>query len=135
MKPYELPGGLDHLFKPSTADRIIGSKEAQRSTKTFIPTERAGILLAIIENHATGALKRVRMLYAQENPGKELSKEEALERYPGCRRWHEIHQFLVEHFASLQGFSVQGAVKAERDRLTQENQKAESSIKAQQGEA
>lgn len=129
MKAYELPGGLEHLFRPSTADRIIGSKEGQRSTKTFIPTEKSGILLAIIENHATGLVKRVRLLYELENPGKTISREEALERYPGCRRWHEIHQFLVEHFASLQGFSVQGAVKAESDRLNKESQKAESSIK------
>lgn len=134
MKPYELTGGFDQLFKPSTGDRIIGSKEDQRATKTFIPSERSAILLSLLENHAKSVMKRVILLHRKTYGGPELTPEEAKLIYPGVKKWADLHQGLVEHYASQEGFAVQATVSLEKSRILQEQRNTESSIKEQKGE-
>jgi hypothetical protein len=132
VKPYEV-SGFEQLFKPSTGDRIIGSKEDQRSTKTFIPSERSAILLSLLENHAHSVAKRVIRLHQEKNGGPELTITQAKELYPGVKKWIELHQELVEHYASQEGFAIQATVSVEKSRLMLEQQQAQSSIKEQKG--
>lgn len=133
MKPYEEDAGMDSLFKSSPAEIIIGSKEAKRSTKTFITSERQAIVLELIENHARNLIRTVARLHYEEH-GVKLLPEEIVKIYPGCRTWVELHQGLIEHYASLEGFSVQAIVSMEKSRWAAQ-QRAESSIPDKPGEA
>lgn len=127
MKPYEEKTGIGGIFRPSTGDVIIGSQEAQRSTKTFINTERSAIVLSLIQNHAESVVKLVTRLH-EKKTGVKLTREEAIEIYPGCKRWTELHRYLVEHYASQEGFSIQATVKLAQSQLLQQRQEPESSI-------
>lgn len=143
-KPYVLPGGLDSLLQPSTADRIIGSREGQRATKTYINTEAGAQDLALILRHARSIIRRVMMLHnnratkafiaAPEDDSdwkqRKLSWEQVCEHYPGAQTWNELHQFFVEHYASQEGFAVGATVRLAQTQLLEEKKKAESSIQA-----
>lgn len=126
MRTYE-DGGIDDLFRPSSGDRIIGSEEAKRSTKTFISSERSAITLALIENHAKAVIKNLQRLVHHEE-GVQLTPIQVVERFSGAKRWVELHQMLVEHFASTEGFSVQAVVRMEQAKLLANQHRAESSI-------
>lgn len=125
MRTYEEPDGMDSLFRPSPGEIIIGSQEDKRSTKTFITSERTAIMLSLIENHARGLIRTVQRLRERET-GEKLTAVGIVDQYPGCKRWVELHQQLVEHFASLEGFSVQAIVSMEKARW-QAQQRPESS--------
>lgn len=115
------------MFRPSTADTIIGSREGQRSTKTYIQTERSAIMLALVENHARGLVEAVVKL--RKNEGlPPLDLPELVKAYPGCKKWIELHQQLVEHYASLEGFTVQAAVRLAQSKLYEATEHGESSI-------
>ncbi len=126
MKTYEV--GPESLFRPSTADRIIGPDDKKRSTKTFISTERAGLLLSLLEQHAAGVIKTVQRLHKLEH-GEDLDPKAVIEKYPGCKAWNEVHQFIVEHYASTGGFSIQATVRMVQDMMQAERQQTDSSIK------
>jgi hypothetical protein len=140
-KTYAIQGGLDRLFQPTTGDRIIGSKEASRATKTYISSERGAFLIAALKSHAEGLVETVRILHTAtygktqdktpegETFLRDLTDDEVCERYPGCRRWRELHQFIVEHYASQEGFAVQAAVQMHAKGAL-EKERAESSIQA-----
>lgn len=124
MEAYEAEG---QPFRPSALETIIGSGEQKRSTKTYIGSEASAILLEMIENHAQNAVETLQaMVYDEE--GVELSKTEVLERFRGARRWVQLHQGLIEHYASLHGFSVQAVVSMERARMGAREEVAESSV-------
>lgn len=128
--PYARPGGTKGLFAPTSTQNIIGAEEDKRSTKTFISSEKAAIILALIKNHAENVARTVKALWMHENPGKgEPSVEELAKRFRGVRAWRDAHQQLAEHFASNQGFSVKAAVRMS---TLEEDQgsKVESSIDA-----
>lgn len=125
MKTYEEEEGMDALFRPSPGEIIIGSQEGKRSTKTFITSERSAIMLSLIENHAKGLIRIVQRLRESETEEK-LSPVAVVAEYPGCKRWVELHQQLVEHFASVDGFSVQAIVSMEKARWQSQN-RADSS--------
>lgn len=132
MRTYEEEDGLDRLFRSSPGETIIGSKEAKRSTKTFITSERSAIVLSLIENHARGIVRTLMKLHFLETKRK-LSPEEIVDRYSGAKRWVDLHQQLLEHFASTEGFSVQAVVKMEQARLMMQQQRSESSVKVEDG--
>lgn len=133
MKTYDLPGGVDALFRPSTGDRIIGSKEDGRSTKTFFSSERGALLLSLVGNHARGLIKRVMLLH-QLKTGVLLTEEQVKEKYPGCKKWSEVHQMILEHYASVEGFAVQATVSLEKTRLHDQQSKPDSSIQESKGD-
>jgi len=126
MRGYE-DEGMDALFRASPGDLIIGSKEDKRSTKTFISNEDAVVILEMIENKARHVIRVLQRLHSIDH-GEELSPVECAKRYRGAKRWVEKHQSLVEHMASLQGFSVQAVVSMEKARWETQD-RAESSIK------
>lgn len=101
---------MDALFRPSPGDLLVGSREDQRSTKTYISSERSAILLELIENRARAAIKRIQRLHWQEHH-KLLRPEEVADRYIGARRLVELHRGLLEHFGSVDGFSIHALVK------------------------
>lgn len=127
MKGYDLPGGLQALLNPTTADRIIGVDEGKRSTKTYISSERAGLLLGLLEQHAAGLIKTVQEMHFEETE-EDLTVDEVCLLYPGCKAWREVHQFIVEHYASTGGFSIQATVRMAQDLLNTQRQQADSSI-------
>lgn len=126
MRHYESES-LQELFRSSTGERIIGTEEAKRSTKTFISSERSGIVLGLIENHARGVIRTLQKLHENRYQEK-LTALEVVDRYPGAKRWVELHQELLEHFASIEGFSVQAVVSMEKARIMAENHRTESSV-------
>lgn len=65
-KTYERPGGWEMMQPATSTDRIIGSAEDKRSTKTFISSERSSIILSLIKNHAENLLRSVRDLQQKE---------------------------------------------------------------------
>ena len=120
---------MERLFPASTTDKIVGSKEADRSTKTFISSERSAIVVSLLLGHARACIRRTMMLHnSTYEPA--MKWDEIVEHYPGCKHWAETHQFLVEHFGSQEGFLVQAAVKLEASKLEQEKQRADSSVQA-----
>lgn len=127
MRAYELPGGLQGLTQPSTADRIIGSLEGDRATKTFFTTERGAMLVSLLLTHARGVVKTTMRLH-QKFYGAGITLDECIEQYPGCKKWMELHQNLVQHFASFEGFSVQAVVRLAQSQLLDANRQPESSI-------
>lgn len=144
-KPYTLPGGVDRLFQPSTSDRIIGSREKDRSTKTYISTEKGAFLIAAVKTHAEGLIETVRRLHRQTHgpvkdtvEGKEvlrdLTDDEVCTQYQGCRMWREFHQFIVEHYASQEGFAVQASVQMYAKQAL-EKERAESSVDAKEAKS
>lgn len=138
MKPYEHPGGAGMLSQPTSADRIIGATEKKRSTKTWISSERAAIILSLIKNHSENLNRTIRKLHQLEHTNgvvpEEISDDELYRRYPGCRAWANIHQELVEHFASHQGFSLKVVARLELLKM-EEARRAESSILQKEADA
>lgn len=135
---YTRPGRSSRAA--STADRVIGFDEDKRSTKTFISSERGGMILTLIENRGTWALKKIqkcRLLEdreeakaAGEDPAliEPMEPEDLLEAYPGLKRYWQIHGQLVEHFASHQGFSVQALVRMGQHGLLEGQHEHDSSV-------
>lgn len=131
---------MDRLFQPSTSDRIIGSHEKARATKTYISSEKGAFIVAAIKTHSEGLIETVRRLHrtqygyvSEVKDGKavlrDLTDEEVCERYKGCRLWREFHQFIVEHYASQEGFAIQAAVQMyAKEAVAKE--RAESSVDA-----
>lgn len=111
-----------------TTDRILGSDELKRSTKTYIGTERAALLLGAMRNHAEGVTKAVQLM-AEEELGRKLTVEEVEEMYPGVRAWRGIHQELVEHYASQDGFTLRVSARLEALRAEAQHASAESSVR------
>ena len=132
LKGYELPGGLDALFRPSTGDIIIGSKEEDRATKTFFQTERGALLVTLLGNHAESLVKRTAAMRALEGKP-ELDEAAFLEAYPGCKKWVNLHIQILKHYASVEGFAVAATVKLEQQKLMQATQKTESSVQTGDG--
>lgn len=129
-QPYEVQGGYDALWQPTPADRIIGADEAKRSTKSYMPDAKFAILLAAIRNHAEGHARAIQELHHDEwhaaggtngaarprcprgGPCAGLLTFQALaDEYPGVRTWFNIHQEVVEHMASHEGFSLRVVAK------------------------
>lgn len=126
---------MERLFPATTTDKIVGSKESDRSTKTFISSERSAIVVSLLLGHARSCIRRTMMLHntrAISLGQLPMTWDQIVEYYPGCKHWAETHQFLVEHFGSQEGFLVQAAVKLESSKLEQEKQRADSSV--QQGQ-
>jgi len=130
-KEYELEGGIQAIQKISAIDRIIGSNESKRSTKTRISSERAGLILSLLERHAKGLIKTVQAMHKEET-GIHLEPEELCKLYEGCKGWVELHQFIVEHYASTEGFAIQATARMISDLASQEKQQADSSIKTKE---
>lgn len=109
------------------------------------------MVLAMIENHAVSHVETTQQLRYHEDvraalaalPAdalpeerasaiagvKELTLDEVVEEYAGARKWVKLHQQLVEHFASVDGFSTQAVVSMAKAQL-QGQHLPESSIKA-----
>ncbi len=62
-----------------------------------------------------------------------LTFEQALEKYEACKNWLELHQFIVEHYASNQGFAVEATVRLAQKQLLEDKMKAESSVQEGKG--
>lgn len=151
-REYELPGGYEGLWQPTPADRIIGAEESKRSTKSFMPDAKFAILLASIRNHAESVTRAVQELdhdewhEAPSNGVRRLPCHDGVladrqpcaglmsfrdlgGKYPGVRVWFNIHQEIVEHMASHEGFSLR--VVAKLAALAEEGRREpESSVKA-----
>jgi len=119
------------LYRATTTERILGADEKKRSTKTYITSEKAAIVLSLIKNHAENLARALRELRQLEDTNghlaEQLSDEELESEYPGLRAWRDLHQQLVEHYASHGGFSLKVAA---RTMLLEQEQasKSESSI-------
>lgn len=129
---YNRPGGWRGIFAPTATEQIIGVEDKngqdKRSTKTYISSEKAAIILGLIKNHAENVMRTVKALHYRRT-GVELTDETAKKKFRGVRAWLDVHQQLADHFASNQGFSVKAAVRMatlEEDA----GQKVESSIAA-----
>lgn len=132
MREYELPGGLEGLFRPSTADRIIGSKEESRATKTFFHTSREALLISLLLGHARMVVKAIIKMHHSEF-GEKLTFDQAVAKYDACKNWLDLHQQIVEHYASNQGFAVEATVRVAQKQLMQDKEKAESSVQKGEG--
>lgn len=138
----EQRSGWESFFAPTSADRIIGAEENKRSTKTYITSEDVALRLSLIASHAEDHARQVRDLDHDENcdpatcEGPDCSNyldtKTLTQKYPGARGWLALHQHLVEHDASIEGFSLR--VVARVNSLKEEQQaKAESSLEVKNG--
>jgi len=141
-KTYPRPGGFESLFPPTQADRIIGQDEGKRSTKTFIRGEKSAIVLALIKSHADNHARAVQLLHHKEKCEDAegfracprtgcsawLTRDQLREAYPGVLAWDQVHQELVEHYASQEGFSLRVVARVVQLQ-TEQAAMAESSLR------
>lgn len=122
---------MDSLMHPTVVDRIIDDKK--RSTKTFSPHPKFGILLANLESNAINHARQIQELHEQETK-KKLTFDELRQRYPGVRLLFEVHQSIVDHLASTEGLGIKLAARMISFSEAQKKD-AESSVKTEGGQA
>lgn len=126
---------------------IIGSGPDSRKSKTFIPNIRLAAQLDFIKAHYHGILQDLRechqkwftkeVVIGKEDDGtpitavvpEVLSDAEICARYSGAETWRRVHQEAVEHFASIEGFSVDrttGSRERRRDEEREERRETSS---------
>lgn len=125
---------MAELRPTSIGDRIIGTSERKRSTKTRIKDEKLAMALSALDTYANVRLVRLfRRLHERDHPPENemdrLTDMEIVGRYPSILSYQGLHQSVTEHLLSIGGFGVRASVRMEdfltereRDRSSQERQ-------------
>lgn len=139
-QPYDLDHArADDLFPRSLGERVIGSAENQRSTKTFIPNTAMAVRLALLGNHADKLgrlLARVRdrermkahaaRMAEWEAAGSEgeppavpapYGPDDAKRDFTSVQVYQGAHLQVLEQLASLKGYSLKVVARAESLRV------------------
>lgn len=105
---------IGDLLTPSSLwDRVIGADEQKRSTKTQLPDKNLVAACSVLRSHYDRLCKYQASLHNQyykrqidQGLMDEIQPGDVPEYYPGIAAFGELHQNIVEHFASYQGFSL-----------------------------
>lgn len=104
---------------------MLGVGPRSRRSKTFIDSSEEATALSFIETTSQFYEDLMRSLHAHHHESLQavgvnektdepilkmlpevLEKKESHKRYPALRVWDNVHQEVVEHFASVDGFMV-----------------------------
>lgn len=120
--------GHDPYESPAVGLEIIGRGEAARRSKTYLKDVEIATLLALIKGHAIRLAEALRRAHLREF-GQRLDDDELRVEYPVIGEWERMHQEQVEHYASVEGFSVKQASGArdERERRSESSAGSERS--------
>ena len=97
--------------KGSTADRIMGTDEAERWLKTNFKSPQGAIAFDFVRVHAESLIEMYQLLHERET-GIRPDRKDVIRRAPGIQKWLEWHQKGTGHLASVDGFSVKATVRA-----------------------
>jgi hypothetical protein len=94
----------------TTSDSLLGNDEGKRTTKTYFGSDKSSLFVSMVRMFAETHIERIRRSHAREY-GEDITREEAINKYPGCKSWVEAHQQLVDHASSIKGFSSRVAAR------------------------
>lgn len=103
----------DPMERPHVGVEIIGRGASTRKSKTFLKDLEIASLLGYIRGYCDLLEEQFRRLHEMEF-GTRLSVRELREHYPVILEWERLHQEQVDHYASIEGFSVK-SVAGQRD--------------------
>jgi hypothetical protein len=130
----------DLMDEGSIGEQLLGKGEKSRTTKTFIEDGTLATLLGLMKGLQTSIVNTGKRLYAEEKgiSLKDVSWEDLVEVHPEAQEALDIHQAIIEHKGSQQGFLVDRFVNRNRnEELDEKKKKHESSgeIKTNDGNA
>lgn len=136
------PGALEG---PHTPTEILGRGQEARKSKTYLEDSEIAHVLARIGAHSTLLAEILRKLHARhhtvpveverdgetqiEHEPEILDDDELRQEYPVIAQWERMHQEQVDHFASIEGFSVEKATRAPEE-PTKDNQESSAGADA-----
>lgn len=86
-------------------EQLTGLGDGKRSTKTQLKSHEVAMLLSLVRSDAEDIAHTLQELHFVET-GDFLEGEDLRDAYSEIREWENLHQLLVEHFASVEGFMV-----------------------------
>lgn len=131
MPSPDYVGSIDGLEQPHTPTEIIGRGQESRKSKTFLKNAQVANILGRIRGHPRMLLEVLRRLHKHhhtvavevekdgevvvEHVPEELTDAEIRDHYPIVRTWELLHQEQVDHYASVDGFTVRAAAGLRED--------------------
>lgn len=123
----------DPFERPHIGAEVIGRGAGSRRSKTYIQSVELAARLSHVQAYIPVLINRFRRLHAvhykvkitvTEKNGAQrveerphfLTDDEVRDLYPVVKEWDQEHADLVEHFASIKGFSVNRATGFQEDR-------------------
>lgn len=121
--PDYIGGDYDAFEPPRTPIEILGRGSGSRRSKTYLKSAEVASLLGHIRGHVKRMEETFRRLHAahytvkieREEPDGTITRHEIPEilsaaeirdRYPIVAEWERLHEEQVEHYASIEGFTV-----------------------------
>lgn len=125
----------DAYYPRAPIEKILGSDEGKRSTKSWLQNYQQALALAMLEEYGGpqgNFLKVLRRLEEREWDRKGIPAEKREWRnWSGPQRFSNIHTNILEHFISVDGKSLKVATRHEELR---EKADAVAKESAQRGE-
>lgn len=125
-----MPQGYEVPFEDdgTPGEQLLGKGDKKRSTKTYFEDGAIAMYLGIVRGYTDQIMNAGRRMYAEEfnTTFDEASIEKLMEKFPEARELVAIHQNVVEHKGSQEGFLVDRYVNRqtpeEMDRKTERRQ-------------
>lgn len=138
----------ERFFPKNPMEKVLGTEEEKRSTKSWIPTLPLSFALSVLEEYAhdsQGQLAELELadyVEAHKEPGhactlttcpKGTSVGFQATDWDGPRNYQSIHKKLLEHFVSHDGHSLKFAIRYDELRQQAEQRAQESAQEAAAG--
>lgn len=133
--PIPLSKDVADSYHPrAPIEKILGTEEGKRSTKSWIPTFEQALALSILEEFGGedgNYLKVLRRIEEREwDRSKTPEKDREYRVWSGPKRYANLHRAILEHAISVDGKSLKVASRNEELRERAETAAKESSQKA-----
>lgn len=108
-------GAAERFFPKHITDKVLGTDESKRSTKSWIPSLELSLALTALEEFSLKFAEKLRRMEEREFDRKKVPDHlREYKEWAGPMRYASFHRKALEHFVSHEGHSLKFAVRHEQ---------------------